>query len=146
MVPSLDDDDAGCTDLDDAQARDLNCTHDTPYHHFTAIWMEPLFSMHQKNGSYFNTCCHFSKHLLSLTLKRLLKTPRATSPTPVLCVPRSNRVLKEASNICNEGCLFIISTTWKLTPCLGGKCSFFYKWMRGSRRTSDATTMKNGPA
>ena len=39
MVPSLDDDDAGCTDLDDAQARDLNCTHDTPYHPFNSDFL-----------------------------------------------------------------------------------------------------------
>ena len=30
--------------LDDVQARDLNCTHDTPYHRLTVIWLGLLHS------------------------------------------------------------------------------------------------------
>ena len=55
MAPaSLDDDAAGCTDLDDVQARDLNCTHDTPYHRLTVIWVFCILSLrilvHTYNG------------------------------------------------------------------------------------------------
>ena len=50
-MPSLDDDDAGCTDLDDAQARDLNCTHDTLYHHLTHI--KRAHRLHKSHRDFF---------------------------------------------------------------------------------------------